>query len=274
MSGKTLDFKKNLSLQVSQYYQVHEEENPCNSQIACTKGMISLGPSGNLQGGYHFMALDSSKKINQCTWDIIPMLDLVIAWVKKLGSDQRKLLMFTDRHGYPIGNIEVADDIASDEDNDALLPGVDPVLDNIKITGVDDVPPEAPPPTVEFEDLNFPESDPAPIETETAPAPATEAPGLCCSMRVHTEIKQYTLSMTGTKYSYAFTQLESHGMLNPDAHMFVQEDFYQAEPDIMAAIMMQLLLKFGLREWGNRAHKAAASEMKQLHIWNRSIGVT
>jgi hypothetical protein len=67
--------------------------------------------------------------------------------------------------------------------------------------------------------------------------------------------------MTGSKYSYAVTQLESQGVLNPDAHMFTQDDFYQAAPVVVAAIMTQLLLKSGLKEWGH-------SEMKQLHLRN------
>jgi hypothetical protein len=72
--------------------------------------------------------------------------------------------------------------------------------------------------------------------------------------------------MTGSKYSYAVTQLETQGVLNPDAHMFVQEDFDQAEPDGVAAIMTQLSLKTGLKEWADQAFKAARSEMKQLHL--------
>jgi hypothetical protein len=50
--------------------------------------------------------------------------------------------------------------------------------------------------------------------------------------------------------------------------MFVQEDFYQAEPDIVAVIMTQLSLKAGLTEWGEEAFMAAQSEMKQLHFRN------
>jgi len=46
----------------------------------------------------------------------------------------------------------------------------------------------------------------------------------------------------------------------------VQEDFYQAEPDVVAAVMTQLSLKAGLREWGDRGYNAAYSEMKQLHM--------
>jgi hypothetical protein len=50
--------------------------------------------------------------------------------------------------------------------------------------------------------------------------------------------------------------------------MFVQEDFYQAELDVVTAIMTQLSLKAGLKEWGEEAFTAAQSEMKQLHFRN------
>jgi hypothetical protein len=65
MSGETLNYKKHLSPQIGQYCQVHEEDNPRDSQIARTKGAISLGPSGNLQGGLKFMALNTGKNIVQ-----------------------------------------------------------------------------------------------------------------------------------------------------------------------------------------------------------------
>jgi hypothetical protein len=63
MSGETLDFKKHLSLQIGQYCQVHEEDTHQNSQVAHTKRAISLGPSGNPQGGFKLMALNSGKKM-------------------------------------------------------------------------------------------------------------------------------------------------------------------------------------------------------------------
>jgi hypothetical protein len=50
--------------------------------------------------------------------------------------------------------------------------------------------------------------------------------------------------------------------------MFVQEDFYQAEPDVVAAIMTQLSLKAGLKEWGEEAFMASQYEMKQFHFRN------
>jgi hypothetical protein len=96
MSGETLDYKKHLSLQVGQYCQVQEEDTPCNSQSPRTKGAISLGPSGNFQGGYKFMALNTGKKITRQSWDVIPMPNTVIAHVKALGTDQPKQLIFTN----------------------------------------------------------------------------------------------------------------------------------------------------------------------------------
>jgi hypothetical protein len=74
--------------------------------------------------------------------------------------------------------------------------------------------------------------------------------------------------MSDAKYSHAVTQLKIQVVLNNDAQMFVQDDFYQAEPDVVAAIMAQLSLKAGLEEWGDKAFTVAQSEIKQLHFRN------
>ena len=50
--------------------------------------------------------------------------------------------------------------------------------------------------------------------------------------------------------------------------MFVQEEFYQAEPDIAASVMTKLSLKSGLRAWGDKVYTSVQSEMKQLHFRN------
>jgi hypothetical protein len=127
MSGETLDCKKHLSLQLGQYCQVHEEDNPCNSQITRNKGAISLGPSGNLQGGFKFMALNSDNKIARCGWDVISMPDLVIDRVNTLGLDQPHHMTFTDRPGRLIGDVDITGVDNKKEDGDHL-PGVVPVI--------------------------------------------------------------------------------------------------------------------------------------------------
>jgi hypothetical protein len=284
MLGETLDSKKHVSLQIGQYCQVHEEDHPRNSQLACTKGSISLGPSGNMQGGFKFMALNTGKKIVCRIWDVNPMPDVVIARGNALGSDQPCQMTFTDRHGHLIGDIEIPG-VDSDEEQEDHFPGVAPAIDDdIEIPGVDVAVPEAldeaPAPQVEINDLDIPQDDPAPIELappQESAAPAMPTPavtpvhaqGLRRSNRVRTQAKEaYTPSMTGSKYSYAVTQLETQGVLNPDAHMFVQEDCYQAKPDVVAAIMTQLSLKASLKEWDYQAFTAARSDMKQLHLRN------
>ena len=72
--------------------------------------------------------------------------------------------------------------------------------------------------------------------------------------------------MSGSIYSFTVEQLEWQGVLHTDAHMFVQEDFYQAEPDVVVAVMTQLSMKAGLGAWGDKALSAVKSEMKQLHF--------
>jgi hypothetical protein len=127
ISGETLDYKKHLSLQLGQYCEVHEEENPQNIQITRTKGAISLRPSGSLQGGFKFMDLNSGKKIVRHSWDVIPMPDLVIDRVNTLGRDQPQHMTFTDRQGRLIGDIEIPG-VDAKEENDDHLPGVAPVI--------------------------------------------------------------------------------------------------------------------------------------------------
>jgi hypothetical protein len=94
---------------------------------------------------------------------------------------------------------------------------------------------EVPDPQVEIYDPNdIPHDDPAPTEVVPAQAVPVLAPvapptetRLRRSTLVRTQASQgYTPIMTGSKYSYAVTQLESQGVLYPDVHMCVQEDFY------------------------------------------------
>ena len=113
-------------------------------------------------------------------------------------------------------------------------------------------------------DPNITLTNPYPIEPATLhqadasvePMPAIQQvePELRRSSRFRTQTENYTPSMSGSKYSYAVTQLESQGVLNPYAHMFVQEECYQAEPDVVASVMTQLSLKSGLRAWGDKAY--------------------
>jgi hypothetical protein len=95
------------------------------------------------------------------------------------------------------------------------------------------------PQIIEIDDLDIPQPNPPLIKTVEGPtvpqmeqdeptlvAQPMETTGLQRSTRVKIQPKQYEPTMTGSKYSYAITQLETQGVLHPDYHMFVQEDFY------------------------------------------------
>ena len=50
-SGETLHYKRHLGINIGQYFQVNEHEDPRNSQVPCTKGAIYLNPVKMNKGG-------------------------------------------------------------------------------------------------------------------------------------------------------------------------------------------------------------------------------
>jgi hypothetical protein len=175
MSGETLDYENHLSLQVGQHCQVHKEDTLCNSQSPRTKGDILLGPSGNLQGGYKFMALNTGKKITRQSWGVIPMPDTVIAHVNALGTHKPEQLIFTNQRGRLIKDFEIPGvmDFEEEADNNAKIPILDPVGIGsvVKLPGVD-VAGQAPQ-TIEIDDLNILQPNPLRIESVEEPTVPT-----------------------------------------------------------------------------------------------------
>jgi len=43
------------------YCKISEEGTPRNSMLARTRGAVALGPSGNVQGGHNFFALNTKR---------------------------------------------------------------------------------------------------------------------------------------------------------------------------------------------------------------------
>ena len=65
----TLHYKRHLRIKIGHYCQVHEHEEPRNSQLLRTKGAICLVPSGNEEGVFLLMSLKSEKYITKRSWD-------------------------------------------------------------------------------------------------------------------------------------------------------------------------------------------------------------
>jgi hypothetical protein len=116
------------------------------------------------------MALNTGKKITRQSWDVIPMPDMVIAYVNALGTDQPEQLIFTNQRGRPIGDVEIPGvmDFEEKDDDDAEMPVLDPVgIDGVELPGVD-VAGQAPQ-TVEIDDLDIAQPNPPLIETVEEP---------------------------------------------------------------------------------------------------------
>ncbi len=276
MTGQTLSFKEHLRLQIGSYVQVHEEDTPRNSQLPRTKGAICLGPSGNQQGGYKFLSLKSGYRITRRSWDEIPMPDTVIDRVNVLGHGQNEQLIFTDRKGRRIGDVEI--------------PGVDGVyeapheLDFENPEGANlEAPPlqeaEEPDPivAVPLEPAAMPAGAPEAPEPQDIPPPMgvdfpgaegpEEIPGVRKSSRVRVATKaQYEPTMKGKSYAFAQTLMQEQAVLHPDAHEFFNGEVSQEETNVVQAILTQLSLKVGMKQWGAKAENAVHAEMKQLHM--------
>ena len=63
ITGIKFDYTKYFQLSFEYYAQVHEENQPTNTQQLQTIGTICLGPTGNSQGGYKFYNLTTGKLI-------------------------------------------------------------------------------------------------------------------------------------------------------------------------------------------------------------------
>ena len=90
MNGTRLHMNQ-LQLKFESYCQVAEDVTPCNSLAARTCRAISMGPSGNLSGGQHFLALDTGKLIVRNRWKELPMPLAVINRVNMLGCTKRSM---------------------------------------------------------------------------------------------------------------------------------------------------------------------------------------
>ena len=124
MTGEVLSYKTHLALKFGDYCQVHEIDEPRNSQLPRTQGAICMGPTSSIQPGFRFLNLKSGKTIVRRSWDRLPMPDTVIARVNRLGAGQPKQLVFKDRHGRLIGDVELPG-VDDEPDTPGDLAGVD-----------------------------------------------------------------------------------------------------------------------------------------------------
>jgi hypothetical protein len=91
-----LDFNTHCKVEFSEYVQTHEEHD--NSMATCTVSTIATQATGNTQGGYYFICLDTRRHINHCDWTSLPMPTEVIDQVHRLArcTKANKQITFTN----------------------------------------------------------------------------------------------------------------------------------------------------------------------------------
>ena len=82
VTGLTLDYDQHCQYAFGEYVQAHEEHD--NSMKTRTVGTLAMRPTGNAQGSYYFLSLDSGKIINRLRATRLPMPNEVIARVHLL----------------------------------------------------------------------------------------------------------------------------------------------------------------------------------------------
>jgi hypothetical protein len=80
-----LNFKKHCKARFGAYCEAHDEPTPSNTMVSRSTPAIILGPTGNMQGMYKVFNLRTGKKIQRRKLTVMPMPDLVITQVERLG---------------------------------------------------------------------------------------------------------------------------------------------------------------------------------------------
>ena len=273
MSGDVVHYKF-CAMGFGRYCQIHEDDLPRNGMAQQTQGAISLGPSGNSQGGHKFFTLTTGKVVTRRIWTELPTSVAVIDRVALLAKGMPALPIFTDCAGRVIGDVEdvylhnIEDEADEAPVDHSILPGVHTAEADDEIPGVDMVHEQ----DVDV-DLDFAPADDSNVEPPLVdiPPPVNDAPvvskvptdgGTCRSKQICTQPKsQYIPAFSGKTYSFATTVLGTK-MLDDVAYGYNQS--------VAFSFMQQLLVKSALREWGDDARAAGEKEVNQLH-WRETF---
>jgi hypothetical protein len=126
VTGQTISHERHCQYQFGEYVQTHEEHD--NTMATRTVGALALRPTGNEQGSYYFLSLDTGRVINRMHATPLPMPNEVIDRVHRMARQQKAQpgLEFMDRHRQPVvdedqdwdgGNV-MQEDNAGDVDQD------------------------------------------------------------------------------------------------------------------------------------------------------------
>ena len=90
MTGVQFDYRIHCRVEFGQYCQVHEDKDRKNRvDVERTTGAIALKHSGNLQGGYRFLSLETGRVLVRQHFTVCPITTQVIDQVHQLADRDR-----------------------------------------------------------------------------------------------------------------------------------------------------------------------------------------
>ena len=91
VTGLQVDFNTYCKVLIGAYCEVHDEPTILNTEKSRITPAIALNPTGNLQGSYHFMSLDTGKILSRRNWTELPTPQSVIDRVHDLTDKEEPL---------------------------------------------------------------------------------------------------------------------------------------------------------------------------------------
>ena len=76
--GRKLDFKKDCRAPFGAYIEASVDADVTNDMSPQTKGSLSLGPAGNLQGSLKCFYLSTGRVVVRCSFKVLPMPNRVV----------------------------------------------------------------------------------------------------------------------------------------------------------------------------------------------------
>jgi Reverse transcriptase (RNA-dependent DNA polymerase)/Zinc knuckle len=127
MTGRpSIDFNA-LKLEFGLYVQVFENNNPTNTMKERNTGAIVLSHTGNVQGDYFFMSLETGRRISRHAWTLIPMPQMVIDRVEQMALLEQQPVV---EGGLPLfewaPNVPIIED--NQDDVEIMINGHDDVV--------------------------------------------------------------------------------------------------------------------------------------------------
>ena len=115
-------YKDIVKLNFGDYVQAHVPNNITNNNEARVHGAIALYPSGNAQGSWYFMSLETGKKVHRYDWDILPITKEVLDRVEKIAIHEGQALVASNfKYQWSPDGEEIPNETLNDDDDEVVV---------------------------------------------------------------------------------------------------------------------------------------------------------